>query len=374
MEHAAKFIILIFSFLQLNSVFGQQQICLDLRDHFGTTFLHFDGSQNGLENISPFINQNSLFAGVKYKIGKHLEFGFHVFDQKSKWKFANNQGISMNNGDYIKMETQSTVQVQAFSGNMGFHFPLKNMDKIEWIISSGYQFGKVKPIKGTSEFSYNEPEITIIQENTKKKYSSAFIESGFCFKIGKRIDLNTYLGYNNSFNPVYECSYNLQTNNIIENTQIKSNASGIYLGTSISFTLINIKKTEKKKRFVPEFDDKNEVTTINGRKVKPSRQVNVKNTSVQVQVWDYGKIDGDKISLFINDLCLLKKYKLTRKKKLIEVNLKPGLNKLIVYAHNLGTDPPNTAAVVIMDGTQKHVISLESNLGECGAAEIYCGE
>jgi hypothetical protein len=182
------------------------------------------------------------------------------------------------------------------------------------------------------------------------------------------------MGLNYSFKPLYKCDYSIQTNSISGHTEINSKSADIYMVATLSYTLLNFKKREKKKHFVPEYNDKNEVTAINGRKVNNDKVLTVKNTSIQIELSDYGKEDGDKISLFINDQRILKKFKLTHKKKLIQVNLKPGLNKLIVYAHNLGTDPPNTASVVIFDGDQKHKLSLESTLGECGALVIYCGE
>jgi hypothetical protein len=371
MRQNIQFIILVINLLCWIQTHGQQQICLDVKAHLGTAGFNSDGTLAHIENKGPFFNQYSFLAGIKYKVGKHIGIGFHIFNQKSKWNFADNQSISLNNGDYIKIKTQSVIQVQGFSGNMELRFPVKSSNRIEWIFSPGYCFGDVKPVNSLTEYIYHAPEISIIQNITNKKFSSAFFETGFCFNSNKRIGINTFLGYNYSFKPVYECDFKLQTNDIAGNTKITSKSSGLYFGASLSVALIHIKKKEKKKHFVPEFNDKQEITAINGRKVNSDHQLAAKSGNLEIQVWDYGKEDGDKISLFINDQQLLKKYTLTRKKKQLQIKLKPGMNKLIVYAHNLGKDPPNTASVVIFDGNEKHVISLESTLGECGAVEIY---
>lgn len=56
--------------------------------------------------------------------------------------------------------------------------------------------------------------------------------------------------------------------------------------------------------------------------------------------------------------------------KKLQIQLKPGVNQLIVYAHNLGKDPPNTASVTLFNGKVKYPVSIESNLGKCGAIKI----
>jgi len=367
------FIVLIFSPLLHHFLYGQQQICFDLKGGMGNSALKFEGSLQNLENTSNLLNQNLLAAGLQYKIGKYFGIGFYAFDQNYKWKFSNNQAISMNNGDYVKMQAESAVQVQGFSTNIGFGLPIKDNERIQWLISSGYQFGNTKPTNKTTEFVYQEPEISIKQQNIETQYASVFIESGFGFSLGKRLNLNILMGYNYSLNPVYECNYSLQTNNLSGNAAISSNGSGVYIGTSLSYAFLQFKKREKKNKHkvIPEVNDKNEVTAINGRKVIPTHEMMVKTSSIEIQVWDYGKEDGDKISLFMDEKQLLKKYKLTSKRKKIPVSLKPGQNKLIVYAHNLGKDPPNTASVIIFDGTNKKLLSLESTLGECGSIVIY---
>ncbi len=368
-----RVIILTSCFLYAYFCYGQQQFCFDLKAQTGNTRFKVEGYGNELENTSPLFNQNLVSAGLHYRIGKYIEIGFNAFDQKYKWKFADNQPISLNNGDYVKIKNESTVQVQGFSGNIGFSLPFQNNERIQWMLFSGYQFGNTKPANETSEFVYQAPEISITQSNKEEQFSSIFLESGLGFSLTRRLNFNLYLGFNYSLNPVYECNLNIQTNSISGNTLISSNGSGAYFGTSLSYAFLNIKKREKKNRhkIIPEVNDKNEVTAINGRIVVSTHEMTVKTSSVEIQVWDYGKEDGDKISLFLNEKQLLKKYVLKSDRKKIQVTLRPGQNKLIVFAHNLGKDPPNTASVIIFDGNSKHLMSLESTLGECGSIVIY---
>jgi len=366
-----KYIVLIYCGLQCVLSFGQQQLSVNFKANFGKTGLKFDGSPNQLKDISHAINTISMFGGIEYKIGRYIGIGLHVFDQKYNWKFTDNQTISLSNGDYIKMSAQSASEIQGFSGNLNFYYPIKGGDKANWTLATGYNLGKTKPIGGLIVNDYSNPELLFIQVKESAEISSAFIETGISLKLGKHTAWKTHLGYNYAFNDILDCSYNLQTNSNQANILIKLHPGSIYFGSSLSYSFITFKKRLKKKRYQPEYNEKEEVVAINGRKVYPSHRIDVHSRNIEIEVWDYGRKDGDKISLYLNDQKVLKKYKLTKKKKKIELRLKNGMNKLIVYAHNLGKDPPNTASVVIYEGDQKHNLSLESTLGECGAVEIY---
>jgi hypothetical protein len=43
---------------------------------------------------------------------------------------------------------------------------------------------------------------------------------------------------------------------------------------------------------------------------------------------------------------------------------------LVIYAHNLGTVPPNTATIEIWDGKEMHIEKLESNFETSQAITI----
>jgi hypothetical protein len=45
----------------------------------------------------------------------------------------------------------------------------------------------------------------------------------------------------------------------------------------------------------------------------------------------------------------------------------------VLYAHNQGKYPPNTAAIIVDDGIRKNQIALKSNLKTSGAIEITLG-
>lgn len=109
---------------------------------------------------------------------------------------------------------------------------------------------------------------------------------------------------------------------------------------------------------------------VNGRDMDVQEKVKVKSDSVIVEVWDKGKIDGDRISLYLNDELIASDILLTAEKKKIVIHLQPGVNYLVMHALNLGSIPPNTAAINILGGTVKKSTDLVSDTGKSGAIEI----
>src|SRR5579872_6758487 len=67
--------------------------------------------------------------------------------------------------------------------------------------------------------------------------------------------------------------------------------------------------------------------------------------TVLVTLYDNGEIDGDSVSLFLNNELILQHYKLTAQPKLLLLPIDGGLpvNRLLLFAENLGRLPPNTA-------------------------------
>jgi hypothetical protein len=103
--------------------------------------------------------------------------------------------------------------------------------------------------------------------------------------------------------------------------------------------------------------------TLNGRKVKKGQVVKVHNEKVKITVYDNNKIDGDIISLYYGDSCIVSNLKLTSKKKTYEITIdKTHPRQLILYAVNLGEQPPNTAAIIVGDGKTNINVMLSSDL------------
>jgi hypothetical protein len=110
---------------------------------------------------------------------------------------------------------------------------------------------------------------------------------------------------------------------------------------------------------------------INGRHLDIQKTMEVSVDLITAKVWDRGKVDGDKISLYLNGELILEDFTLTKEKKEISLHLVSGHNYLVMHAVNLGTVPPNTASLEIDDNTKKkRSFSLVSDTKKSGAIEI----
>ncbi|HRK26716.1 MAG TPA: hypothetical protein PK239_05425 [Chitinophagales bacterium] len=105
-----------------------------------------------------------------------------------------------------------------------------------------------------------------------------------------------------------------------------------------------------------------EVPKINDRPIISKANFTVASPNITVNIWDDRREDGDIISLYLNGECILSEYTLVNKVKSIKLTL--GINRqntLVLHAHNLGEQPPNTAAISISDGKQTRRINLSSD-------------
>ena len=107
-----------------------------------------------------------------------------------------------------------------------------------------------------------------------------------------------------------------------------------------------------------------------GRPIDVQDNVTVKSNLVTLRVWDSGTIDGDIISLVVNGQTVLAQYTLTGSKRAVSVALSNGYNWVMIYAHNEGSIPPNTAALSIDDGTGERNVVLSANLSTNAAVNV----
>ncbi|MFN8282102.1 MAG: hypothetical protein U0U67_02755 [Chitinophagales bacterium] len=108
------------------------------------------------------------------------------------------------------------------------------------------------------------------------------------------------------------------------------------------FSLSALEKYTKKKSFDFRKND------FIGRKVLALDTVFVTNDTVELIIWDNLKEDGDVVSIYLNEEKLISNYTLKHVKKRIPFVCKTDISEIILFAQNLGSEPPNTASVSIV--------------------------
>jgi len=106
----------------------------------------------------------------------------------------------------------------------------------------------------------------------------------------------------------------------------------------------------------------------NDRKLKVTKIIEVDSSNLLIELYDNAEIDGDSISLFLNNNLILSHQILALQPKKINITIDTTAdNKLALFAENLGSIPPNTALLIMYDGTTRHEINLSSDMTTNGS-------
>ncbi|MEO6731980.1 MAG: hypothetical protein ABIN01_12245, partial [Ferruginibacter sp.] len=98
------------------------------------------------------------------------------------------------------------------------------------------------------------------------------------------------------------------------------------------------------------------------------KTIEIEHPAFKVDLYDNGDIDGDSISLFYNGHLLLSRKRLSDKPITLTLDASTGkdINELTMYAENLGEIPPNTALMIVTDGTKRYEVRIASDLKKSG--------
>ncbi len=99
------------------------------------------------------------------------------------------------------------------------------------------------------------------------------------------------------------------------------------------------------------------------------KTITIDNPTFKLDFYDNGEIDGDSISVFYNGKMVLSHQRLSDKpiSLTLSVDKNAPENIVTMYADNLGTIPPNTALMVVTDGTKRYEVRIESDTEKSGS-------
>ncbi len=108
------------------------------------------------------------------------------------------------------------------------------------------------------------------------------------------------------------------------------------------------------------------------RENEVQNEIEVESDSLLVNFYDNGEVDGDSISVFYNDQLLSFNRLLSARAIQFRIGLNPNkeFNEVTMFADNLGAISPNTALMIVYDGTKRHDIRLSSNLEKNATVRI----
>jgi hypothetical protein len=96
-----------------------------------------------------------------------------------------------------------------------------------------------------------------------------------------------------------------------------------------------------------------------------TKEIPITGDSIELRFYDNAEIDGDSISLFLNDRLLIEHIRLSDKPYIVKLaanDLKES-NELVMVAENLGAIPPNTSYMVAIIGNKRYDAQLASTEG-----------
>ncbi len=114
----------------------------------------------------------------------------------------------------------------------------------------------------------------------------------------------------------------------------------------------------QKSAFKPELPPKLEL-----RKNELVKEIFVDTGTIRLDFYDNGQIDGDTITVYVNDMPVVSNQMLTTKPitTYVRIDLKRTLQEVIMVGENLGSIPPNTALMIVTAGEQRYQLYLTSD-------------
>ena len=96
-----------------------------------------------------------------------------------------------------------------------------------------------------------------------------------------------------------------------------------------------------------------------------TKEIPVTGDSIELRFYDNAEIDGDSISLFLNNQLLFQHIRLTGRAYTIKLSTKDlqENNELVMVAENLGAIPPNTSYMLAIVGDKRYDAMLASTEG-----------
>jgi len=104
-----------------------------------------------------------------------------------------------------------------------------------------------------------------------------------------------------------------------------------------------------------------------------TKEFEITSKSVRLEFYDNGAVDGDSISVLFNNQLVLPMARLENSAIVLNLSYDESLpyNELSMFAESLGSIPPNTAVLVIYDGTRRYEVLMSSDFKKSSTIKLY---
>lgn len=360
--------------------FGQQHFFVGPHVEYGYFFKDFAANRNVLRtnSIGSIYNMKAAFT---YRVANTISLEMGAGFKRMGWKLRDQNFAERNDG--FEISARSVGRFANYFGNI--QYSQKIDKKTYWYLQMGYSYDVINQdsLNESRAFIRNNEQVEIKTFFTNNTYALTpalgiqwFDLYDNMWSVG--LKYNMILGANTQ-NIDYQV-----TNNEDIIAQDRAVASGSYIALDVKYNFMFLYKAKKERKPRKEKDPEinNDVIVdqpdsvivnddqINDREIVTLHRIKVKSPNITIKVYDHQMVDGDIVSLYLNDHWILEEYSLLKEKKEIQVTVEEGENSLILYALNLGKYSPNTAAIIIDDGNKEQQVILESNMKESGTLQI----
>ena len=199
---------------------------------------------------------------------------------------------------------------------------------------------------------------------------------GVYFKEDKSFQLQeTQIIYTKSEAPINSFCYirmNLKQKNRFTKKLLEGNFTGNFLDSSecakgkilLAEKSIIEKKIEKIERKIEKEIKKDEIIETIVLKDDDNLSFEWEAKYLTIKIWDSNQEDGDIINLSIDDNIILENFETKNKSKKIKYKLKKGQNKILIEAKSIGSSPPNTSRIELIDKKKKYPILTQLELNK----------
>lgn len=136
-------------------------------------------------------------------------------------------------------------------------------------------------------------------------------------------------------------------------------------------TVISMKKKVKEPEIAQPNAQTQEPLVTEQVTVGTEKSYEWQSDTVIIDIWDGGNVDGDRITLKFNGVAYLTNYYLVKEKKQLRIPISGHkTNDLVIFADNEGSDPPNTASIMLTDGATRYSILAYNKKGDAAMIKI----